>query len=135
MPNWDRCLQPERVGDNYVVAIVTEINKEGTQTAAKARMLVEPLLMNHKKAEIIQKKIGTITTLEAAATALGGKAIEIADSVRLTGSQTSIVASEPKVIGAAFNPANKGKVVPQAIEGTSGVYVVRVDNVIRNGCC
>ncbi len=122
-------LQPERVGENYVVGIVTEINKEGTQTAAKARMMVEPLLMNRKKAEIIQKKIGSITTLEAAAAALGGKAIESADSVRLSGTQTSIVASEPKVIGAAFNPANNGKVVSQAIEGTSGVYVVRVDNV------
>ncbi len=122
-------LEPERVGENYVVAIVTEINKEGTQTAAKARILVEPLLMNRKKAEIIKKKIGPVTTLEAASAALGGKAIETADSVRLTGSQTSIVASEPKVIGATFNPANNGKVVPEAIAGTSGVYVVRVDNV------
>ena len=122
-------LEPERVGDNYVVAIVTETFKEGTQTAAKARMVVEPLLMNKKKAEIIQKKVGNITTLEAAAAALGGKAIEVADSVRLSGSQTSIVASEPKVIGATFNPANNGKVVPAAIAGTSGVYVVRVDNV------
>jgi peptidyl-prolyl cis-trans isomerase D len=122
-------LEPERVGENYVVAIVTEINKEGTQTAAKARMVVEPLLMNRKKAEIIQKKIGTVTTLEAASAALGGKAIETADSVRLSGTQTSIVASEPKVIGATFNPANNGKVVPQAIAGTSGVYVVKVDNV------
>ena len=34
-----------------------------------------------------------------------------------------------KVIGAAFNPANKGKVVPEAIEGQSGVYVIRVDNL------
>ena len=122
-------LEPERVGENYVVAIVTEINKEGTQTAAKARMTVEPLLMNLKKAEIIQKKIGTVTTLEAASAALGGKAIETADSVRLSGMQTSIVASEPKVIGATFNPSNNGKVVPQPIAGTSGVYVVRVDNV------
>ncbi len=123
-------VQPERVGDNYVVAIVTEINKKGTQSAAKARISVEPLLMNHKKAEILQKKIGPITTLEAAATALGGKPIEVADSIRLNGTQASIVSSEPKVIGAAFNPANKGKVVPQALEGTSGVYVVRVDNVM-----
>lgn len=122
-------MEPERIGDNYVVAMVTEINKEGTQTANKARIMVEPLLKNHKKAEMIIEKIGAITTLEAAAAALGGKAIEVADSVRLTGSQTTVIANEPKVIGAAFNPANKGKVVPQAIEGTSGVYVVRVDNV------
>ncbi|MEP7373891.1 MAG: peptidylprolyl isomerase [Chitinophagaceae bacterium] len=123
-------VQPERVGDNYVVAIVTEINEKGTQSAAKARISVEPLLRNHKKAEILEKKIGTISTLEAAASALGGKPVEVADSIRLNGTQTSIVASEPKVIGASFNPANKGKVVPQVIEGTSGVYVVRVDNVM-----
>ena len=29
----------------------------------------------------------------------------------------------------AFNPANTGKVVPEPIEGQSGVYVVRVDNL------
>jgi peptidyl-prolyl cis-trans isomerase D len=123
-------VQPERVGDNYVVAIVTEINEKGTESVAKARVSAEPLLRNHKKAEILQKKIGTISTLEAAAAALGGKPVEVADSIRLSGTQTSIVASEPKVIGAAFNPANKGKVVPQVIEGSSGVYVVRVDNVM-----
>lgn len=122
-------LQPERVGENYVVAIVTEVNKKGTQSAAKARLMVEPLLRNHKKAEQIQKKIGTITTLEAIASTLGAKPIEAVDSLRMTGSQSTIVSSEAKVIGASFNPANKGKVVPQAIEGTSGVYVVRVNNV------
>lgn len=122
-------LQPERVGDNYVVAMVTEVNKKGTQSATKARLMVEPLLRNHKKAEQIQKKIGTVTTLEGVAAALGAKPIESVDSLRMSGSQSTIVASEPKVIGAAFNPANKGKVVPQAIEGTSGVYVVRVNNV------
>ncbi len=122
-------LQPERVGENYVVALVTEINKKGTQSVAKARPMVEPLLRNHKKAEQIQKKIGSVTTLEAAAAALGGKTIESVDSLRMSGSQSTIVSSEPKVIGAAFNPSNKGKVVTQAIEGTSGVYIVKVNNV------
>ena len=122
-------LQPERVGENYVVAIVTEVNEKGTQSLAKARPLVEPLLRNDKKAEQIIKKIGAITTLEAVATALGGKTIETVDSLRMSGSQSTIVSSEPKVTGAAFNPASKGKVIPQAIEGTSGVYVVKVNNV------
>ena len=122
-------LQPERVGDNYIVAMVTEVNEEGTQSVEKARILVEPVLRNQKKAELIKKKIGNITTLDAAAAALGGKAIENVDSLRMSGSQSNIISAEPKVIGAAFNPANKGKVVPQAIAGRSGVYVVRVNNV------
>ncbi len=122
-------LNPEEVGDNYVVAMVTEVNKEGTKPVAKARMMVEPLLRNLKKGEMLKQKIGTITTLEAAATVLGGKPVETVDSLRMTGSQSSVIASEPKVIGAAFNPANKGKVVPEVILGNSGVYVVKVDNV------
>jgi peptidyl-prolyl cis-trans isomerase D len=122
-------LEPEKVGDNWVVAIVTETNDEGTQPVAKARPGVESLLRNKKKAEQLQKKVGNITTLEAAAAALGGKQIEPVDSLRLSGSQSNIVSAEPKVIGAAFNPANKGKVVPQVIEGTGGIYIVRVDNV------
>lgn len=122
-------LQPERVGENYVVAMVTEVNKKGTQNVARARMMVEPILRNQKKAEEIKKKIGAITTLEAAATALGGKSIENVDSLRMSGSQSNIVTAEPKVIGASFNPANNGKVISEAIVGNSGVYVVRVNNV------
>lgn len=122
-------LQPERIGDLYVVAAITEINKEGTQSPAKARMRVEPLLRNKKKAEILKQKLGTITTLEAAATTLK-KTIETIDSLRMQPDQkVSISGHDPKVIGAAFNPANKGKVVPQPIDGAYGIYVERVDNV------
>lgn len=115
-------LQPERVGDQYIVAAVTETFKEGTQVVAKARIFVEPILRNKKKAEIIEKKIGKITTLEAAAAVLGKK-IETKDSLRMNSG------FDIKVTGAAFNLANKGKVVPESIEGGGGVYVVRVDNV------
>jgi peptidyl-prolyl cis-trans isomerase D len=125
-------LEPEMVGDNYVVAIVTEVNKKGTQTVAKARPQIEPLLRNHKKAEMLITKIGKAATLEAVATALGGKTIEVADSIRLRTSQgqqqPGNIANEPKVIGAAFNPANKEK-ISDPIEGSSGVYVIRVENV------
>jgi peptidyl-prolyl cis-trans isomerase D len=126
-------LEPEKVGDSYVVAIVTEINDEGTMSAARARLVVEPILKTKKVAEKLKQKLGKITTLEAAATALGGK-VETADSLRMSGQQTSATArplsSESKIIGAVFNPANKGKVVPEAIEGTAGIYVIRVDDVM-----
>ncbi len=73
-----------------------------------------------------------MTTLEAAAAVFGGKPIETIDSLRM-GDQTAnaarSIASEPKIIGAAFNPSNRGKAVPRALEGKSAVYVVRVDNV------
>jgi peptidyl-prolyl cis-trans isomerase D len=85
------------------------------------------VLRNKKKAEIIKKQIGLVSTLEAAATAMG-KSIENADSLRISGG--SALGYEPRVLGAIFNPANRGKVVPEAIEGQSGVYVIRVNSVI-----
>lgn len=121
-------LEPERVGDNYVVAMVTEINKKGTMSASRARMMVEPALRNEKKAELIKAKIGAVTTLEEVAAKLG-KTIETADSIRMKGAPAPVIGPESKVIGAIFNPANRGKVVPEAIAGSSGVYVVRVNAV------
>ena len=126
-------LEPEKVGDSYVVAIVTEINDKGTMSISKARMTIEPILLNKKRADKIKQKIGNVTTLEAAAAALGGKPIEVVDSIRMTGAQTgkaTAIGAEPKVIGASFNPANKGKMVAEPIAGGSAVFVVRVDNVV-----
>ncbi len=120
-------LKPERVDFNYVVAVVTGVFEEGTQSPAVARMQVERILINKKKAEMLKQKVGKITTLEAAATALGGKQIEVVDSVRMNSS--SKIAYEPQIGGATFNPANKGKVIPEVIIGQSGIYVVRVDSV------
>jgi peptidyl-prolyl cis-trans isomerase D len=123
-------LKPEMVDNNYIVAVVTEVLEEGTMSIAKARMYVEPTLKNKKKAEMLKQKAGKISTLEAAAAAFGGKQIITVDSVRMTGASSNpALGYEPKVSGAAFNPANKGKVATEALEGVNGVYVVRVDAV------
>ena len=121
-------LKPVKVGDNYVVAVVTEVLKEGTQSVDKARPSAEAALRNRKKADLLKQKIGKVSTLEAAAAALGGKEIQTIDSVRISGSNATL-GYEPKVAGAIFNPANKGKVIPEVLDGQSGVYVVRIDNV------
>jgi peptidyl-prolyl cis-trans isomerase D len=121
-------LQPEKVGDNYVVAVVTAINKAGTFTAANGRNYVEPILKNKKKAEEIKKKIGKISTLDAVAASMK-QTVQTADSLRFSGSGRSPVSFEHKVLGATFNPANKGKVVPDALDGNSAVYVIKVDDV------
>ncbi len=128
-------LKPERVEMNgyevQVVAVVTEVLKEGTQSVAKARPGVEAVLRNEKKAEMLKAKLGSITTLEAAAAAWGGKTIEVADSLRISGkTNNAALGYEPKVLGAAFNPANKGKVIPEALAGVNGVYVVKVEDLV-----
>jgi peptidyl-prolyl cis-trans isomerase D len=120
-------LKPERINDAYIVAVVTNVYEEGTKDVETVRTEVEPLLRNKKKAGVLKSKIGKVTTLEAAAAALGNKQIEPIDSVRINA--TASLGYEPRVSGAIFNPANKGKVVPEVLEGVSGVYVVRVENV------
>jgi len=109
--------------------VVTEVEAEGTMSVSKARMYVEPMLKNKKKAEVLKQKIGKVSTLEAAAATLGGKQVIAADSIRMTGQTNPTLGYEPKISGAAFNPANKGKVVPEVLEGVNGVYVVRVEDV------
>jgi peptidyl-prolyl cis-trans isomerase D len=125
-------LKPERVGESYVVAVVTEINKEGSMSVATARPRIESLLRNKKKAEILKQKVGKVNSLEEAITKFGGnKTIEVADSVRINGSSNNpSLGFEPRVVGAAFNPSNKGKVIGEALEGANGVFVIRVEDVL-----
>lgn len=117
---------PERVGDAFVVALVTDIAEEGIASVNTVRPVVEPILRNKKKAEQIKNNIGQITTLEAVA-GKTNQQVQTLDSVRFSGAN-NMLGYEPKVLGAAFNPANKGKVVTDAIPGQAGVYVIRVDN-------
>ncbi|HET9747568.1 MAG TPA: peptidylprolyl isomerase [Chitinophagaceae bacterium] len=120
-----------RVGNKQVIAVVTDVLKEGTQAVHVARAgtpqtpSVERILKDKKKAEQIKKAIGTVTTLEAAAAALKDSIIT-ADSVRITGARGLV---DPKVLGAIFNSTNKGKVVPEPIAGSDAVYIIRVDDL------
>jgi peptidyl-prolyl cis-trans isomerase D len=120
--------EPLTVGDKYVVAMLTEINKAGIMSATKARSQVEPLLRNKKKADQIIKKLGTPATLEAASTA-GGQPVMRADSVLFSSPFIPNAGQEPKVIGTAFNKQWAGKPVSAPIAGNGGVFVIKVDNV------
>jgi peptidyl-prolyl cis-trans isomerase D len=87
--------------------------------------MIEPVLRNKRKGEIIVKNIGQVSTLEAASAKVN-QPVQMADSLRLNGGQS--FGYEPKVLGAAFNPANKGKVVTQPLVGLNGVYVIKVED-------
>jgi peptidyl-prolyl cis-trans isomerase D len=120
--------EPSTVGDKYVVAILTEINKEGIMSPAKARNQVEPILRNKKKAEELVKKLGSPASLDAAATA-AGTPVQNADSLQFSTSTIAGAGQEPKVVGAAFDKQLSGKPVSPAISGNGGVYFIKVNNV------
>ena len=74
-------IKQERIGDaqmgyKYIVAVVTDVLKEGTQPAYVARPTVEKILKDKKKAEQIKQMIGKVSTLEAAAAALKDSIID-----------------------------------------------------------
>jgi peptidyl-prolyl cis-trans isomerase D len=100
-------IKQERIGDaqmgyKYIVAVVTDILKEGTQPAYIARPLVEKILKDKKKAEQIKQMIGKVSTLEAAAAALKDSIVTV-DSVRIADGRGKI--TDAKVLGAVFNIA------------------------------
>lgn len=120
--------EPYSVEDKYVVAVVTEINKEGLMTAKKARPLVENLVRNKKKAEQIKQKLGKPATLEAAATA-GAQTVQRIDSVSFNSYSIPNVGQEMKLIGAVFNKAWQGK-VSEPIAGNGGVFVFKTEGPV-----
>jgi peptidyl-prolyl cis-trans isomerase D len=119
-------LPPARVGDNYIVVAVTEVNEAGTQSVNKARPAVEAILLKKKKAQQILQKIGKVNTLEEVA-AKTNQPVQVVDSLRITGGRN--FGYEPRVIGASFSTANKGKTISEGIEGSEGVFAVKVDEV------
>jgi peptidyl-prolyl cis-trans isomerase D len=120
--------EPYTVGDKYVVAVLTQINPEGTMSPARARNQVEPILRNRKKAEQITKRLGSPASLDAVSTA-AGQPVQHADSLRFSAAFIPNSGQEAKVVGAAFDKQLSGKPVSQAITGNAGVYFIKVDNV------
>ncbi len=120
--------EPFSVGDKYIVAVVTEINSEGTMNATKARAMVEPIIRNQKKAELIIKKIGNAASPESVAAATG-QPLQKADSISFASPYIPNLGAEGKVVGAAFDQSLKGKPASPAITGNGGVFVIKVDNV------
>lgn len=116
-----------RVGDKYIVPMVTSVIKPGLPPAAILRSQIEPIVRNEKKAkQIIDTKIKG-NTLEAIATS-GGASVQKVDSVSFSSPFVNGIGMEPKFIGAAFNTTLRGK-ISDPIAGNGGVFVLRVENI------
>lgn len=114
------------INNSYIVAVVTEVTKAGLPAASGVRLMVEPILRNRKKADLIKKQMGTVTDLSVVASKFN-QPVQPADSLRFSGG--GALGYETRVLGAIFNPANKGRVCPEGIAGQAGVYAIRTDAV------
>ena len=119
--------EPTEIGEKYVVAVITSVNKPGLPSVASLRPLVENFVRNEKKAsQIIETKFKG-NTLEAYA-ASAGVQVQKSDSLLFGNSFVPGVGQEGKFIGAAFNKNLQGKASEQ-IAGVSGVYALRVEKI------
>ncbi|MCC7525129.1 MAG: peptidylprolyl isomerase [Chitinophagaceae bacterium] len=119
--------EPVSVGDQYVVALITGEKTEGLQNAAAARIMVEPVLRNKKKAAELVKKFGTYATIEDAAKN-SGQQVQQSDSIRFADNFKPGFGNELIVIGAALDKNYQQK-PSQPLTGNTGVYVVKVKNI------
>ena len=119
--------EPTTLGDKVVVALIAEEKEEGVPDAKTARIQVESIVRNQKKAAEIIGKIGNNRDLNQIATSFKTNVLR-ADSLSFFSPFIPGVGMEPKVTGAAFNPAVKGK-SSDPISGNTGVFVIRTENV------
>ncbi len=122
--------EPFNIKDDYIVAVVTHVVKSGLPDVNTARPMVESILLNKKKAEIIKKKLNNANSLESAAQIFGVQVLHTGEDSTLQFNSQIIngIGNEPMVAGAAFNKNNVNK-VSAPIEGNTAVFLIKVNAV------
>ncbi len=112
-------------GDQFVVAVVTEVNKKGYIPLDKVSVQIKADIVKDKKAgymiKNISEKITSNNSIDNLASALD---LDVKEAENVNFSSYSFGSSgfEPYVIGSALNtPMNQ---ISKPIKGNSGVYVV-----------
>lgn len=110
------------INDNFVVAMLTGINKPGLVSVEDARLMVTPKVLNEKKAKVIIDTKLKGNSLEEMAKS-SGTTVQSLDSVSFQGYVLPNVGNEVKIIGASFNKSIENK-VSSPIAGNTGVFVL-----------
>ena len=113
----------------FVVAIVENVDEEGSAPLDKVRNRVEFLARQEKKAEILKKELADASDIGT----LAGKTGLSVENANVTFASPAIasIGLEPKVVGAAW-ALTPGQ-LSQPIAGNSGVFVVSVDKNVDAG--
>ncbi|MCZ2223576.1 MAG: SurA N-terminal domain-containing protein [Chitinophagales bacterium] len=123
----NKVSEPIEIGDNYIVAIITDINKKGLMSVAAARPQVEPFVRNEKKAKKIIETKFKGTTLEDYAKSAESQ-VQHADSISFANPAIPNIGYEQKIVGASFNKDMIGKVTTP-IAGNTGVFAIKPLNI------
>ena len=116
-------------GDKYTVAVLTQINEEGTATLNSVASTIKQILIQKKKAEILKKELASYMSGSESLLSIAQKAnleVKEANEISFNSFQIPGAGIEPRVI-AASTMTQKGK-ISQPIAGNQGVFVVMVNN-------
>ncbi|MEQ9186266.1 MAG: peptidylprolyl isomerase [Cryomorphaceae bacterium] len=108
----------------FVVAVVTSITEAGTMPLEEAKRLIYAEVANERKVRLVKEQLGSYTTLEQAAKALG---VDVKTANNVTFAQGSLpggLGREMKVLGNVFSLPEGN--VSQPIHGNRGVFVIQV---------
>ncbi|MDG1476327.1 MAG: peptidylprolyl isomerase [Vicingaceae bacterium] len=118
---------PMQFANTFVVAHLAEIREEGTATMDQVEIQVELGAKKKKKAEMFIEEMNGAASLEALATTVGGS-VESATGVNFEALSIAGMGQEMRVNGMISTLQKDQMSIP--IEGQSGVYVVKVEEVV-----
>ncbi len=116
-------------GNKYTVAILTQIDEEGTTPIRQVSATIKRILMQQKKAELLKKELAGLMSGSESLLSVAQKAgvdVKEAAEVSFNSFQIPGAGSEPRVIAAA-SVTEQGK-LSMPIEGNQGVYVLMVNS-------
>jgi peptidyl-prolyl cis-trans isomerase D len=114
------------VGNDYVVATLTEIDDNEYTPIDKVAAQVRAQVLRDKKYDYITKQIAG-TTLDEQAASLGSEVADF-DGVTFGAFYVNGPGVEPRLVGAIASTTEKG-VLSAPVKGMSGVYVFQVDDI------
>ena len=118
-----------KLGDAYVVAVVTDIDNDEYKSLARVVNQVRPAVLREKKFDYLAAKVNG-STIEAVAESLGGEVSDFAN-VNYGAYYVDGIGFEPNVIG-AIGLTDKTGEVSAPVRGQSGLYVFVVNDIAEN---
>ena len=116
----------QTVGGNYVVALLTDIDKGEYASVDKVSSQIKTRLMRDKKFDMLAAKLSG-ASLEEQAASLGDSIVDFSN-VKYSQIFVAGVGLEPRLVGAIATTPETGA-VSAPVKGLSGLYVFRVDSI------
>ncbi|NBC82070.1 MAG: peptidylprolyl isomerase [Bacteroidetes bacterium] len=117
------------LGDKFVVASLTEINKEGFADLDEVRNQIEFELKKELKAEKIKQSLNEVLATGSSISAIAsqlGRTVQNASGVNANSRMLQGAGTEPGVIAVAS--MMEENVISAPIAGTNGVYLITISN-------